>query len=105
MMTEKRKNYTAAFKRAAVDLVTVQGYSLSQASRRLDLNVNRLRRCKHQLEEQGNDAFPGTGHLMPEQEALNRLRQEHQRLRMERHILKKRSLFLPTSRLDIPIEG
>ena len=104
-MTEKRKNYTAEFKRAAVDLITKQGYSMSQASRRLDINVNMLRRWKHQFEEQGNAAFPGKGHLMPEQEELNRLRQENQRLRMERDILKKRLLFLPTSQLEIHIYG
>jgi transposase len=93
MMTEKRKNYTTEFKRAAVDLVTEQGYSMSQASRRLAINVNMLRRWKHQFEEKGNDAFPGKGHLMPEQEELNRLRQENQRLRMERDILKKTISF------------
>jgi transposase len=49
MMTEKRKNYTTEFKRAAVDLVTEQGYSMSQASRRLDINVNMLRRWKHHI--------------------------------------------------------
>ena len=36
MMTEKRKNYTAEFKREAVRLVTEQGYSMSQAARNLD---------------------------------------------------------------------
>ena len=92
-MTEKRKNYTAEFKQEAVRLVTEQGYSMSQASRRLDINVNMLRRWKHQFEEQGNHAFPGKGHLMPEQEELKRLRQENQRLRMERDILKKTVTF------------
>ena len=91
-MTEKRKNYTAEFKQEAVRLVTEQGYSMSQASRRLDINVNMLRRWKHQCEEQGNSAFPGKGHLMPEQEELKRLRQENQRLRMERDILKNGSV-------------
>lgn len=92
-MTEKRKNYTAEFKHEAVRLVTEQGYSMSQASRRLDINVNMLRRWKQQFEEQGNNAFPGKGHLIPEQEELNRLRQENKRLRMERDILKKTVTF------------
>lgn len=47
-----------------------------------------LRRWKHQLEEQPNDAFPGKGNLLPEQEELRRLREENRRLRMEREILK-----------------
>jgi transposase len=93
MMTEKRKTYTAEFKHEAVRLVTEQGYSMSQASRRLDINVNMLRRWKHQFEDQGNDAFPGKGHLMPEQEELSHLRQENKRLRMERDILKKTVTF------------
>jgi transposase len=93
MMTEKRKNYTAEFKREAVRLITDQGYSMSQASRSLDINVNMLRRWRHQLEEQPNDAFPGKGNLLPEQEELRRLREENRRLRMEREILKKTITF------------
>ena len=49
MMTQKRKNYTAEFKREAVRLVTEQGYSMSQAARNLDININMLRRWKHQI--------------------------------------------------------
>jgi transposase len=92
-MTEKRKNYTAAFKREAVRLVSDQGYSLSQAARNLDINVNMLRRWKYQLEEQLNNVFPGKGNLLPEQEELHRLREENRRLRMEREILKKTISF------------
>lgn len=93
MMTQKRKNYTAEFKREAVRLVTEQGYSMSQAARNLDININMLRRWKNQANEQGQDAFPGKGRLLPEQEALYRLREENKRLRMEREILKKTVTF------------
>jgi transposase len=93
MMTEKRKNYTAEFKREAVRLVTEKGYSISQAARNLDININMLRRWKHQLEEQDQSAFPGKGHLLPDQEELYRLREENKRLRMERDILKKTVTF------------
>jgi transposase-like protein len=58
MMTEKRKNYTAEFKREAVRLVSEQGYSMSKAARSLDININMLRRWRHQLEEQEHHAFP-----------------------------------------------
>lgn len=92
-MVEKRKTYTADFKRAAVDLVTEQGYSISKAARKLDINVNMLRRWKHQVEEQANNAFPGNGRQLPEQDELRRLRQENQRLRMERDVLKKTVTF------------
>lgn len=92
-MTQKRKNYTAEFKREAVRLVTEQGYSMSQAARNLDININMLRRWKKQMNEQGHDAFPGKGRLLPEQEELYRLREENKRLRMEREILKKTVTF------------
>lgn len=92
-MTQKRKNYTAEFKREAVRLVTEQGYSMSQAARNLDVNINMLRRWKKQISEQGQDAFPGKGRLLPEQEELYRLREENKRLRMERDILKKTVTF------------
>ena len=92
-MTQKRKNYTAEFKLEAVRLVTEQGYSMSQAARNLDININMLRRWKHQINEQGQDAFPGKGRLLPEQEELYRLREENKRLRMEREILKKTVTF------------
>jgi len=93
MMTQKRKNYTAEFKQEAVRLVTEQGYSMSQAARNLDININMLRRWKHQMNEQGQEAFPGKGRLLPEQEELYRLREENKRLRMEREILKKTVTF------------
>lgn len=93
MMTQKRKTYTAEFKQEAVRLVTEQGYSMSQAARNLDININMLRRWKHQINEQGEDAFPGKGRLLPEQEELSRLREENKRLRMEREILKKTVTF------------
>ena len=92
-MTQKRKNYTAEFKREAVRLVTEQGYSMSQAARNLDININMLRRWKKQINEQGQNAFPGKGRLLPDQEELYRLREENKRLRMERDILKKTVTF------------
>ena len=92
-MIQKRKNYTAEFKLEAVRLVTEQGYSMSQAARNLDININMLRRWKHQINEQGQEAFPGKGRLLPEQEELYRLREENKRLRMEREILKKTVTF------------
>ena len=41
-MTRKRRTYTDEFKREAVQLVTDQGYSLSEASRNLGVHANVL---------------------------------------------------------------
>ena len=93
MMVDKRKNYTAEFKREGVALITEHGYGVSEAARNLGINVNMLRKWKRHLAEHAADAFPGKGRLSADQEELHRLRQENTRLRMERDILKKAARF------------
>jgi transposase len=92
-MTQKRKQYSKQFKADAVKLVTEQGYKVSEAARNLGIHHSSLRRWKKQLESDGNQAFPGKGHMKPEKEELSRLRRENKRLRMEREILKKATAF------------
>jgi transposase len=91
MMTDKRRTYTAEFKREAVHLVTEQGYALAEAARNLGLNSNMLRRWKRELVEQEHAAFPGNGRVSLAQEELHRVREENKRLRMERDMLKNLS--------------
>jgi transposase len=92
-MTQKRKHYSKQFKIDAVNLVTEQGFNVSEAARNLGIHHSSLRRWKRQLESDGNKAFPGKGNLSSEKEELNRLRKENNRLRMERDILKKATAF------------
>jgi len=92
-MPEKRKTYTAEFKREAVRLITEQRYGVAETARNLGLNVNMLRRWKQEYIVDTQTAFPGNGHLPPAQEELRQLRDEVKRLRMERDILKKAMRF------------
>lgn len=69
--------------------MTEQGYAVAEAARNLGLNATMLRRWKCAFEEQAGAAFPGNGRLSPAQEELHRWREENQRLRMERDMLKK----------------
>jgi transposase len=92
-MAEKRKLYTAEFKREAVRLITEQRYGVAATARNLGINVNMLRRWKQQYTTHTQAAFPGNGHLPPAQEELRQLRDEVKRLRMERDILKKAMRF------------
>ncbi|HEY7496413.1 MAG TPA: transposase [Candidatus Tectomicrobia bacterium] len=92
-MAEKRKTYTAEFKREAVRLVTEQRYGVAETARNLGLNVNMLRRWKQELTANPPAAFPGNGRLTPEQDEIRQLRDEVKRLRMERDILKKAMRF------------
>jgi len=93
MNEQKKKSYTPEFKKDAVRLVTEQGYKVTEAARNLGLNPSVLQRWKTELASAGPNAFPGKGRLNPEQEELQRLRKENQRLKMEREILKKAAAF------------
>ena len=92
-MTPKRKHYSKQFKIDAVKLVTEQGYKVSEAARSLGIHHSSLRNWKKQLETDGNQSFPGKGHMTSDKEELYRLRKENKRLRMEREILKKAAAF------------
>ena len=93
MGSQGRKQYTADFKRDAVGLITQQGYSVAEAAKNLGVNAGVLRRWKIEVERTGPVAFPGKGHQTSEQAELHRLREENRRLRMERDILKKATVF------------
>jgi transposase len=93
MMTEKRRGYTAAFKREAVRLVTEHGYGVTEAARTLGIHVKRLGRWQQQAEQQTNGRFGSNRPRATAKEDLLRLRQEVKRLRMEREILKKAPAF------------
>jgi transposase len=86
-----RKNYSAEFKEEAVKLITEQGYTLSEAASRLGISKGALSNWKQALLDEGNtkSAFPGKGHLKPEDAAFKELQKEVERLRRERDILKK----------------
>jgi len=95
-MEIRRRQYTAEFKRDAVALVMEQGYTLTLAAQNLGITAKLLSRWKReQLEHQGS-AFPGQGHQPPEHAEWRRLREDNQRLRMERDILKKATAFFAT---------
>jgi transposase len=92
-MAKARRTYTREFKVAAVQLITQQGRSVAEAARSLDIGENLLRKWKHELDTQADQAFPGPGHLPPLEEEVRRLRAENKRLQMERDILKKATAF------------
>jgi len=89
----KRRQYTAEFKREAVELVTAQGYTVAEAARSLDIRRTMLDRWRREQLKRQQNAFPGTGHQSGEADELSRLREENRRLKLEREILKKAAAF------------
>jgi transposase len=92
-MAGKRNTYTAEFKLAAVKMITDQKLSVAEVARRLGVTENRLHDWKKILATKGVDAFPGSGHLTPQEEEIRKLRAEVKRLEAERDILKKATAF------------
>ena len=87
MKAEKRtrKQYDEAFKRDAVALVTGQGYTLSEAGRRLGVNPNLIGRWKREYEQEAS----GQRLTADERIEMNQLRRRVRELEMETDILKK----------------
>jgi transposase len=89
----KRKRYSKEFKQDAVNLVLEQGYTFSEAARSLEINRSVLRRWINEFESDDGHAFRGNGKLTPEQTEIRQLKEENRRLKMEKEILKKATVF------------
>ena len=86
-----RRTFSREFKLSAVKLVQEQGYSVVQAAKNLGIDPASLRGwCMQFSLDDGQEPVQGNGALQAE---LRRLREENQRLTMERDILKKATAF------------
>jgi transposase len=85
--------FTREFKIEAVSLVSQQGVSVGEASRRLGIGQNLWRGWRKKLSATGAHAFPSKAQPTALEEENRRLRAENERLRMEREILKKATAF------------
>ncbi len=93
MSKQIRKKYSKEFKHEAVGLVVDQGYSKAEAGRSLGIDPDLIRRWQREFETEGSHAFPGQGKLPPDQQHIRDLENENRRLRMEKDILKKATVF------------
>jgi transposase len=91
-MTE-RKKYSKEYKLDAINLVLEQGYKRTEAARSLEINPTMLGRWIKEHQQDDGHAFRGNGKLTPEQAELRQLREENKRLKMEKEILKKATVF------------
>jgi transposase len=83
------RKYDLEFKLEAVRMASESGVTNKEVERRLGIGQGVLSRWKRELKNDGTQAFPGKGHLKPEDEKMRRLKRENARLRRERDILKK----------------
>jgi transposase len=87
-----RRRFSREFKLEAVKLVRERGVSAAQAARDLDVHENVLRKWVKEFGDPAQ-AFPGHGQMKPEQQEIERLRREVNKLKAERDILKKAAAF------------
>jgi transposase len=93
MEGRQRRSFTEEYKRQAAELVVSSGRSIPSVAKELGLRDSVLRRWVEKLRQEPASAArrPTTrATLMPADQAaeIARLRQENERLRMERDILK-----------------
>jgi len=84
-MQKTQRTFTKEFKLEAVQLVKTSTKPLAQIARDLGIADSTLHHWRQLFAEQGEQAFPGSGH----QTAVRRLKREVETLRQERDILKK----------------
>ena len=92
-MAKQRRTYTREFKVEAVRRIAAEGKSLAEIARELGLGESLLRGWKTARAAEGEQAFPGKGHLPAVEEELRRLRAENHKLRMGREISRKATAF------------
>lgn len=83
------RNYDKEFKKNAVNLFLSKGLSYKQVSEELGIPESTLSGWVDKYKEDGDEAFPGKGHLKPADKELAQLRKELAIAKEERDILKK----------------
>src|SRR5258705_14010506 len=89
----ERRKFTREFKLEAVRLTKDRGVSYVQASQDLGVHTSQLRSWVKKFADDPQHAFPGHGHMKPEQVEIARLRRESAKLEAERDILKKDAAY------------
>ena len=86
-----RRKFSKEYKREAVAMTLLPGVTLKQIGEDLGIGENLLGRWRRDLNQQGDQAFPGQGHARDKE--LMQLRRELARVRKERDFLKEAAAF------------
>ena len=73
----------------AVQLAPSSQKSQSQIAKDVGIADSPLHHWRQQVAQQGEQAFPGSGHQSPQEEELRQLKRDNELLRQERELLKK----------------
>lgn len=88
-MSTTKRQYDKAFKLEAIRLYETSGKTIAQIEADLDITPGLLTKWRARYQQDGPQAFPGTGHQPTLDAELRKLKRENEILRQERDILKK----------------
>ena len=88
-MIKERRKYDREFKKEVVRIAKEGERSVTELAEDLGIHRNLIHKWNRQLKDEGEEAFPGKGHMKAEDEELRRLRRELDDVKEERDILKK----------------
>lgn len=91
-MTERRK-FDKAFKEQVVTRIISNETTIRKMAEELGLHYTTVRDWVRNYKANGENAFPGSGNLMPEDEEIRRLRRQLTDLKEENEILKKAAAY------------
>jgi transposase len=92
-MVDKHRHYDPEFKKETVRLADESGKPVAEVARDLGIHRNLIYRWRKELQQGGQEAFPGQGNLPASEEEMRRLKRELEVVRQERDILKKALVF------------
>ena len=90
---EKKRKYSREFKVSACELVLKDNLKPKVVAEKMGLNMVMLCRWVSEYQQNGEQAFMGTGHPAPGHAELRKLQRENERLRQENEILKKAAAY------------
>lgn len=93
-MARSRRQFSAEFKREAVQAAKKPGSSVARVAKELELSDSVLRRWIRQFGSGRWEAAPGKELKATSTQELERVKRELNRVRMERDILKKALAYL-----------
>ena len=84
-----QRRFTPEYKEEIIKLVTEQGKRVTHVARDIGVSEATVRGWVKKYKEHGDNAFPGSGNLRPEDEEIRKLKKRLADIEEENAILKK----------------